>query len=335
MRLKRFARMAALAFLLTGSVVSGMASPIQEKKPNISAAENDAIKKINNAKDAAAKLDAAAQFVQKFPQSTLRPEVAKHVAGNIDGVTDVPQRITLTEKYLTIFNLPAESDLVTEGLAGDYVTTGRASDAFRVGTAFLQTHPDQIDLLRILAVTATNESIKGNDSFLKQGRDYALKAIAQIEADRKPPDMDAQKWAEYKTKYLVLLHREAGVQAMRSGDNAGASANLEKAAALKSTDPIVYFFLSHIANEEYERAALKNRSMPAGAEKTADTARVEKLLDKVIDLYAQTIATADGNAQFAEASKVIRADLDKYYTYRHGSAQGVPALIDKYKKPAQ
>lgn len=330
--------MVALACLVSGSVVPGMSSvsaiPSQEKRPNISAAENDAIKKINGAKDAAAKLDAAAQFVQKFPQSTYRLEVAKHVAGQIESVSDVPQRITLTEKFLTVFTLPAESDLVTEGLAADYVTTNRASDAFRVAPPFLETHPDQIDLMRILAIIATNESIKGNNAFLKQGREYGLKAIAQIEADRKPPNMDAQKWAEYKTKYLVALHREVGVLAMRAGDEAAAKSSLEKAAALKSTDPIVYFFLVHMANQEYEKRVLKNRAMPNGAEKTADTTSIEKLLDNLIELYAQTLAVAEGNAQFAEAAKALRTDLEKYYGYRKGSTQGMQELIDKYKKPS-
>lgn len=329
--------MAALVFLATGSVMSGVgaasASP-QEKKPTISAAEADAIKKINGAKDAAAKLDAASQFVQKFPQSTLRLEVAKHVAGNINGVSDVPQRITLIEKYLTVFTLPAEADLLTEVLAGDYINAGRVSDAFRLAAAWLPTHPDQVDLMRILAIAATNESIKGNSAFITQGREYGLKAIAQIEADRKPADMDAPAWTEYKTKYLVALYRELGVLATRAGDHAAAKSSLEKAVALKSTDPVVYFFLSTIVNEEYERRAVKNKAMTNGAEKSADAASVEKLLDQVIELFAQTLAMSEGNAQYTEAGKAMRSDLEKYYAYRHGSNEGMQALIDKYKKPS-
>ena len=337
MNMKKVA-LIALAALVTGAVVSGVGSvnagPIQEKKPNVSAAEGDAIKKINGAKDATAKLNAAAQFVQKYPQSTLRLEVAKHVAGHISDVADVPQRITLAEKFLTVFNIPAESDLVTEVLVADYLNAGRASDAFRLAGAWLPNHPDQIDLMRILAIGATNESINGNDSFIKQGREYGLKAIAQIEADRKPPDMEAQAWTDFKTKYLVALHREVGVLAMRARDQAAAKPSLEKAVALKSPDPIVYFFLSQMVNDEYEQRVIKNRAMASGAEKSADSASVEKLLDQVMELFAQTIAMAEGNAQYAEATKAMRSDLEKFYSYRHGSNQGMQALIDKYKKPS-
>jgi hypothetical protein len=341
MNLNKIARMAALAAsLVTGAVVPGLssvssASRIQEKRPNVSAAENDALKRINEAKDAAAKLDAAGKFVQKFSQSPYRLEVAKHVADHINNVSDVPQRITLTEKFLTVFTLPVESELVTEGLAVAYINADRASDAFRLAAAWLSNHPDQIDLMRILAIAATNESIKGNNSFIKQGREYGLKAIAQIEADRKPPDVDPQTWLEYKTKYLVALHREVGVLAMRAGDAAAAKPNLEKAAVLKSPDPAVYLFLSQFAEDEYTQRALQNKAMVDAAEKAADAIRVKAVLDHAIEVFAQTIAVLEGNAQYAEAVKAIRSHLERYYEFRHGSTQGLQALIEKYKKPAQ
>jgi hypothetical protein len=341
MKMKNLFRTAVVAacLLLISGVSSGESSAsskrrTQEKRPNISGPENEAIQKINKAKDAAAKLDASAEYVRKFPQSPYRPEVAKFVAQHVNSITDVPQRIALNERFITIFNLPAEIDLVTEGLATDYLSADRVSDAFRIATPFLKNHPDQIDLKRILAITATNESIKGNNSLLKQGQEYGLDAIAQIEADRKPPDMAAPQWGEYKAKYLAALYREVGVLAMRGGDSAVAKTSLEKAVSLKSPDPIVYFFLSHLANDEYQKRAIQNKSIADAAQKAADLKQVEQLLDRVIELFAQTIAIAEGNAQFAEASKVMRGDLEKYYGFRHGSTQGVQALIDKYKKPS-
>ena len=54
-----------------------------------------------------------------------------------------------------------------------------------------------------------------------------------------------------------------------------------------------------------------------------------------MELYAQTVAVAEGSTQFAEAIKVVRSDLETYYKYLHNSTDGLQALIDKYKKPSQ
>jgi hypothetical protein len=306
-----------------------------QQQPGASAPEVAAIKKINEATNAAAKLDAAAEFIKKFPKSTKRLEVVNHVAGSIDNVADATQRVTLTEKALTIFTLPDESDELTRSLLDAYLSAGRAADAFRVAAAWLPKHPDEADAMRRLAITATNESIKGNNTFINQGRDYAMKAIAQLEANRPIPGIDAAAWTEYKTKFLPALYREAAILALRAGDKAAAKPSAEKAAALKSSDPMVYVLLSDIANEEYNQQVRKNQAMPAGPEKSADVMRILKILDNLIELYAQTVAMVEGDAKFAEAAKAIRGDLEHYYKYRHNSTDGLQALIDKYKRPAQ
>jgi hypothetical protein len=336
MRSKLFIRTSGLVMSLIvtcGMAIGGSRTP--QKQANASGPENAAVKKISDAADAAAKLAAAADFIGKFPKSTLRLEVANKIADSIDDLPDVGQRVTLAEKSLTIFTLPDENDVLTRSLLDAYLSAGRAADAFRVAAAWLPKHPDEADRLRRLAVTATNESIKGNNAFINQGRDYGMKAIAQLEADKPMPGIDAAAWAEYKSKYLPALYREVGVLALRAGDKAAARSSVEKAVALKSSDPLVYFILSDIASDEYNQRARQTQAMPAGAERSAEVTHVLKLLDNLIDLYARTIAMADGNAQFAEAVKVIRGDLENYYKYRHNSTEGLQALIDKYKKPAQ
>ena len=315
--------------VMCGVVTAGSGTP-QEA----SGAENAAIKKLNEATDPALKLDAAAEFVKKFPKSAKRLEIANHVAGKIDDLPDAAQRVTLAEKSLTIFTLPDESDVLTRSLLDAYLTAERAADAFRVAAAWLAKHPDEADLMRRLAITANNESIKGNNAFIVQGRDYAMKAIAQHEANRPIPGLDAAAWTDYKTKYLPGLYRESALLALRAGDRATAKTSAEKAVALKSSDPIVYIVLSDIANEEYNQRVRQNQAMAAGAEKSADVKEVLKLLNNLVELYAQTVAMAEGNAQFAEAVKVVRSDLETYYKYLHKSTDGMQALIDKYKKPA-
>jgi hypothetical protein len=295
--------------------------------------ENSAIKKINDAKDPAAKLEAGAEFVKQYPKSEKRFEVAQYIAGHIGTVTDFAQRIKLAERFVTIFNAPAETELVNEGLIDAYIMIPRASDAFRLAETWLQKNPDDIELMRRLAVLAGNEAIKGSNDFVKQGQDYGKKAIAQIEADRKPASMDVNKWTEYKTRNLPALYRDVGILAMRADDKATQKSSLEKAVALKSTDPVVYILLSQMANDEYQEQVKKYQSA-APADKEAEHQRSLTLLDRVIESYAQAIAMAEGNPQFANAAGALRGDLEGYYKFRHnGSAEGMQGLIDRYKRP--
>lgn len=308
----------------------------KQEGPKLSGDEGKAVTKINTATDASAKLQAADEFVKKYPKSEVRGQVARHVATHIGNVQDAGQRISLSEKFLTTFNAPDEADLVARALLDAYLDVSRDADAFRAGAAWLQKNPDDVDVLRRLSVAAGNAAIKGNNDFVPQGRQYAAKAIELIEADKKPAAWEAAQWAEYKTKWLPAIYREAGVLAIRANDRAAAKANMEKAAALKSADPAVYLLLSDIANQEYNEAAKAYQAMPAGAAKDARLKEIQAQLDRVIETYAQAVATLEGNAQYEQARQQMRQDLESYYKYRRGSTQGLQELIDKYKaaKPA-
>ena len=307
----------------------------KQEGPKLSGDEAKAATKVNTATDASAKLQAADEFVKKYPKSEVRGQVARHVAVHIGNVQDAGQRISLSEKFLTTFNAPDEADLVARTLLDAYLDVSRDADAFRAGAAWLQKNPDDVDVLRRLSVAAGNAAIKNNNDFVPQGRQYAAKAIELIEADKKPAAWEAAQWAEYKTKWLPAIYREAGVLAIRANDRAAAKANMEKAAALKSADPAVYLLLSDIGNQEYNEAAKAYQAMPAGAEKNARLKEIQGQLDRLIETYAQAVATLEGNAQYDQARQQMRQDLESYYKYRRGSTQGMQELIDKYKtKPA-
>jgi hypothetical protein len=227
----------------------------------------------------------------------------------------------------------AVHELVTEALMDAYIMTSRTSDVFRLAEGWLQKNPDDVDLMRRLAVLAGNEAIKGNNEFVKQGQDYGKRAIAQIDADRKPANMDVTKWGEYKTKNLVGLYRDVGILAMRAGDKATVKSSMEKAAELKSTDPAVYILLSQLANDEYQEQVKRYQSA-FGPQKDAEHERSLKLLDHVIETYSQAVAMAEANPQYANAAKELRVDLEGYYKFRHnGSTDGLQGLIDRYKRP--
>jgi hypothetical protein len=322
------------ACALVCALAFGVAAAQDDKggQPKVSGGERDAAAKIDKAKGAEAKLQAAAAFVKKYPQSPLRRQVAEGLAREIDATTDAQTKISLAQAFTDIFNQPEEAQLVNPMLLTGYITTGQTAEAIKLGTDWLAKHPDDVGIMQNLAILASNESIKGNDSFVAQGRQYGRKAVELLEGDKMPAGFDAAKWPEYKNSSLVGLYRALAVLDYKAGDNAAALPLLEKAAALKSTDPAVYLLLSELTNDVYETRA-KEYNVAAPAEKAAAMERVNAALDKTIESYAAAVAMTEGNAQYAQVNAAIKQDYEKYYKFRHkNSTDGMQQLIDKYKR---
>ena len=320
------------ALALGVSAAQDAAKQAQAKPP--SGGERDAAQKVEKAQGTAAKLQAAVAFLKKYPQSSLRKPMAEALAREVAATADPQESLSLAQTYADIFNLPEEQQQVTATLLSGYINTGQTEEAMKIGTGWLAQHPDDIPTLHNLTILASAQAIKGNTAFMAQGRQYGTKAIELLEADKMPAGFDAAKWPDFKKKSLPSLYRETAVLAYKAGDKKAALPLLEKAAANNSTDPGVYFLLSELNNDEYELRA-KEYQIAAVADRPAALKRVEEQLDKVIDSYARAIALTDGNAQYAQANAAFRQDLERYYKFRHKSADGMQQLIDKYKKPAQ
>src|SRR5687767_2933638 len=71
----------------------------QDKKPEIKVSEEEmkALNAINALTDPAAKLNAMADFVKKFPKTLVRMQLADNIAGDIAKVKDPAQAISLGE----------------------------------------------------------------------------------------------------------------------------------------------------------------------------------------------------------------------------------------------
>jgi hypothetical protein len=306
----------------------------KQAEGKVSGGERDAAAKITKAVGTEAKLQAAAAFVKKYPQSSLRPQLAQTLSEAIVATQDAGAKASLAQAFLDIFNRPEEAQLVNASLLSAYINSGKTEEALKMGTAWLAQHPDDIQTMQNLTILASAEAIKGNAAFVPQGRQYGAKAIGILEADKMPEGMDAARWPQYKNAALVSLYRETGVLALKAGDNPAALALLQKAAALKSPDPGVYLILSDLTNDQYQQLAKEYQAAPA-AEKAERFKKVQTSLDQVIDTYAQAVAVTEGEARYQQVNTALRQALEQYYKYRHNSTQGMQQLIDKYKKPAQ
>lgn len=311
-----------------------LASIQEDKKqePKLSDGERQAAKKFQDAKGLEAQLQTGAEFVKKYPKSSLRPQIANVLAGQINNVQDRAQKISAAQTYLEFFNEPAEADAVQPVLIEAYLENNQLDESFSLASTWLARHPEEVGMLIRLAVAGSNEATRGNAKFLQPSQQYALKAIELMEADKKPESIEAAKWPQFKTQWLPALYRETGVFAMRANNKAEAKTRLEKAAALKSTDPSVYAILGTLADDEYADLVSKYKIAPA-AEKDAAFKKAQEQMDKVIELYAQAIALALAKPEYKQIADQLTPSLESYYKYRHnGSTDGLQQLIDKYKQ---
>jgi hypothetical protein len=315
-----------------GSYAAAQDNKAKQAEVKVSGGERSAAEKIEKAKGAEAKLQAAAEFVRKYPQSPLRPRVAQALAEEIAKVEDKELKVSLAETYGSIFNAPDEAQNISGTLLAAYINAGRTEDAMRSGAAWLEKHPDDVQIMQNLTVLASSEAIKENMQFAEQGRRHGARAIELIEADKRPEHIDAAKWPEVKSSLLPSLYRETGVLAFKAGDMKAARPLLEKAAELGSPDPGVYLLLADFARDEYDLRSKEYR-VASVAERPAALKTAEAALDRLIEAYARAVAMTEGNPAYQQATTALRQDLETNYKYRHGGkTDGLQQLIDKYKK---
>jgi hypothetical protein len=319
--------------LLTCALVAFniLAASAQDNKPKVSEAEAKAAKAVEAAPDVNAKIAAADAFVKKYPKSSLRQHVADYVAEQVFDLKDPNQKVALAQKALTTFTSESEAAAIKPALIDAYFKLNKFDEAFTEGASFLAKNPENIQILVNLAIVGTEQVKQHNAKYLAQSREYGLKAIDLLEADKKPADLDANAWSEYKAM-LPQVYQEMAVLSLIQQKPAEAQGKLEKAVKLNPAEPFNYVLLGSIANDEYQRAADTYKSMPAGKAQADMLVKVNQLLDKVIDLYAHAVALSEGKPAYQQLHDQVLKDLTPYYRYRHNSStDGMQKLIDGYK----
>lgn len=329
--------MLAAAFSAATASAVARAAAVQDKAaasaPKLSDGEIKAADKVNKAADAAAKLQAGSEFIKKYPKSTLRPQVAGYISSQIVAVQDPAQRIALSEQYLKQFTGADEGDIINNALIDAYVAGDRFDDAFRVGSTWLSAKPDDAQMMTILSLHGIEQARRGNKKFSEQSQQYALKAIQLFEANQRPASFDEARWNQLKQNRLPQIYQSLGVLALLNSNPAEALPRFQKAAALNQADPLNYFFIGGIKNEEYQKLAdLYQKSAPANQGEVLKL--VHQQLDEIMELYARTVALSAGKEQFKQMHDQALSDLQSYYKFRHKSTDGLQQLIDKYKQPA-
>jgi len=307
----------------------------QEKASRVSDAENKAMLAINSAPDAPAKLAAAGEFLKKYPKSTLRLQIASHVADQIAQVADATQKLALAEGFQKVFKEDKEVEAIQLVTLDAYLDLKRVDDAFAHAALVLAKEPENVAVMSHLAIAGTEEAKRQNAKHVPVSLQYGLKAIELIEANKKPAGLDDARWESQKAM-LPLLYMEVGILSLVSGKPAEAKTRFEKAAVLNPAEPTNYALLGNVLDDEYQKLAEAHRTMPEGKQKEETLKRATELMDKVIDLYARTLGLSFGKPEHKQLHDQVLLAVTPYYKYRHnGSTDGLQQLIDKYKLPAK
>ena len=306
----------------------------KDKKETITVSkkEESALKKIEKAQTIGEKMQLIEAFVKEYPQSPARKQVVGHAADQILQLKDDAQIVQNGEAYLKIFTPEAEADFVLPALIYSYVQVKRPKDAFDAGQKYLARHPEDVSTRLTLAIEGSNQMRMGNKDFSAPSREYAVKTIELLEADKRPAEVDEARWQEYKAKWLPQLYQTQGYLDYQSGDKAKARVSLEKATALNSGDINSWILLASMLDDEYQTLALKFNTTAAGAERDAQLVKANEKLDATIEAFARIVALTDGKPEAKQINDQVRENLENYYKYRHTNTDGLQALIDKYKK---
>src|SRR5947209_4265793 len=167
--------MSTRSLLLSFALLIAPAAAIGQ--PKVSPDEQKMAQAIATAPDAAGKAKAAADFVRKYPKSSLRPMIAQKIADQIHQLTDGAQKVALAQQFQTIFNEPTEVEMIMPELIVGYADAKRPDDAFTTGAAYLVKHPDSVGVLVELVTLATDQAKLKNGKFIPQGEQYGLQAI--------------------------------------------------------------------------------------------------------------------------------------------------------------
>jgi len=313
------------------AILAAATSTFSQQTPSASSSEDIAFQAVNSARNPAARLAAAEDFVANFPNSSRRPEVARLVSEQLPVLRNPRVAIALVDRARAIFTTSEELEFLQPVALAIYADGNRADEAFALAADFLSRKPDELWALVKMTYLGAQEARERRLKYADTSLAYGLKAIDMIEKDQKPPGMKNSTWVDLKSK-LPGLHIQIGLIKLAQGMTAEAKTQITKGIQLQPNDPVGLALLGRVLNSEYEKQMIDYQKMAEGSAKQNDKRRLDTLLDEIIDAYARAVALALGKEQHQTMLQQVVPDLTSYYKYRNnGSISGLQQLIDKYK----
>jgi tetratricopeptide (TPR) repeat protein len=206
------------------------------------------------------------------------------------------------------------------------------AEAYSSGAKILADEPNYLRAQIDLGYAGYLASSAKNEAYNSQALDYARKAIAAIDSGKAP-----NEWAPFKGKddTLAYLNYAVGYLTLKTNPDLAIDP-LIKAATFESEikkTPSTYYFLA----VAYESGPYKTLSTayqkdfadkPETPESKAALAKLQVVMDRIIDAYARAIAAAGTDPKTEASRKDWTAKLSTYYKFRHdGSDAGMTEFI--------
>jgi tetratricopeptide (TPR) repeat protein len=293
--------------------------------------EADALAAIKLATNPTTKLAAAEDFVAKFPNSNARLHVAETIADEILKIRNGPVALALLERARAVFTSEQEKEIFKPAALEVYVISNHVDDAFALASEMLAKNPDDLNVLVRMTETGTDETRKKNRKYAEASLQYGLKAIALIEAGKKPSNLDDETWALQKDN-LAQLYQQTAILYLATGNTEEARARLMKATKLSPQDPSNFALLARVINADYLLQIDAYEAMPEGKSKQDAEKKIDAVLDLMIDAYARAAGLATGRAEYQTLLQQVIPDLTAYYKRRNNqSIKGLQQLINRYR----
>jgi tetratricopeptide (TPR) repeat protein len=282
--------------------------------------EADALAAIKLATNPTTKLAAAEDFVAKFPNSNARLGVAELIAAELQKIKNGAVALALLERAQAVFTAKQEQEVLKPVALTAYLLGNRPDEAFALAGEMLAQNPNDVAVLARMTQLGAEEARKRNRKYADVSLQYGLKAIALIEADKKPANL----------KDLGQLYQQTAILYLGAGNTQEARSRLEKAASLLPNDPGNFALLGRVINADYVTQFSAYESMPDGKAKQDEGRRLDSVLDVLIDNYARAAGLATGRAEYQTLLQQVIPDLTTYYKRRNGSVKGLQELIRRY-----
>jgi hypothetical protein len=292
--------------------------------------EAEALAAIKLATNPTSKLAAAEDFIAKYPKSESRLAIAELVAAEILKIKNGTVTLALYERAQAVFTSDEEKQILGPVALEAYAGGNRPDEAFALAREMLAKDPDDLYVLARMARAGTEEARKKNRKYADVSLQYGLKAIALIEAGKRPARFDEVTWSDYKAS-LGQLYQYTAILYLAADNTAEAKARLTEATELSPHDPSNFALLGRVMNVDYIAQTKAYEAMPDGKAKDDAHKKLEAVLDALIDVYARAAGLATGRPEYQTLLQQVIPDLTTFYKYRHNSTKGLAQLINQYK----
>ncbi|MBV9211866.1 MAG: hypothetical protein JOZ52_14590 [Acidobacteria bacterium] len=213
----------------------------------------------------------------------------------------------------------------------------RWADAFPLGKQIVAEKPDDLTTNLRVAWAGLQMAIGNNNANNNEAAAFSQKSLQLIESGKTPDDKPYVE--KDKQDQLAWLNYSLYLYNSKNNKNDEALTYLAKSAQYEApvkNDPGTYLKLAGLYEAKYSKMLDDyNAKYPKDSEETPEKkAALENLklaLDPLIDALARAIAYSGTDPKTQQSRDELKASLTDYYKFRHGSVDGLDAMLANIK----